>query len=170
MDIFVIKIKDADNVHMELLKEFQKKEITDTQKWNAHCFSYLMVDRVLREFYNIEDREVIFDGKKPILKNGAKHFSMSHSGNYTALAFSDYNCGIDIEKIKLREFDKISKRMNFDCKTLEDFYKAWTQYEANYKLSVPAQKNKYYKIEDYALTVSSVNDKEEFNIYMDTGN
>ena len=30
MDIFVIEIVDADNVHMELLKEFQKKEISKT--------------------------------------------------------------------------------------------------------------------------------------------
>lgn len=172
MDIFVIEIKDADNVHMELLKEFQKKEISDFQKWNAHCFSYLMVDRVLREFYQIEekDREVVFDGNKPVLKSGVKHFSISHSGRFAALAFSDYNCGIDIEEIKLREFEKISKRMGFDCQTLEDFYKAWTKYEADYKLSVPSQVTKYYCVENYAMTVSSVNVKEEFNIYLDTGN
>ena len=169
MDIFVIEIVDADNVHMELLKEFQKKEISDPEKWNAHCFSYLMVDRVLREFYKIEDREIVFDGKKPVLKNGTKHFSISHSGKFAALAFSDYNCGIDIEEVKLREFEKISKRMGFKCETLEDFYKAWTKYEADYKLSVPAQKNKYYNIADYALTVSSVNVKEEFNIWIDAG-
>ena len=128
-----------------------------------------MVDRVLREFYKIEDREIVFDGKKPVLKNGTKHFSISHSGKFAALAFSDYNCGIDIEEVKLREFEKISKRMGFKCETLEDFYKAWTKYEADYKLSVPAQKNKYYNIADYALTVSSVNVKEEFNIWIDAG-
>ena len=115
-----------------------------------------MVDRVLREFYKIEDREIVFDGKKPVLKNGTKHFSISHSGKFAALAFSDYNCGIDIEEVKLREFEKISKRMGF-------------KYEADYKLSVPAQKNKYYNIADYALTVSSVNVKEEFNIWIDAG-
>ncbi len=169
MDIFLIEIKDADNVHMDLLKEFQKKDISDPKAWNAHCFSYLMTDRVLREYYQIEDREIIFEGKKPVLKSGAKHFSISHSGKFTALAFSDYNCGIDIEEIKLREFDKISKRMGFKAETLEDFYKAWTKYEADYKLSVPAQKNKYYCISGYALTVSSVNPREEFNIWLDSG-
>lgn len=169
MDIFIIEIKDADNVHMDLLKEFQKKEITDPKAWNAHCFSYLMVDRILREFYKLEDREIIFDGKKPMLKSNKKHFSISHSEKFTALAFSDYNCGIDIEEIKLREFEKISKRMGFKCNTLEDFYKAWTKFEADYKLSVPSQKSKYYRIEDYAMTASSVNVKEKFNIYLDTG-
>ena len=106
---------------------------------------------------------------KTCFKKRFKTFSISHSGRFAALAFSDYNCGIDIENIKLREFEKISKRMGFECATLEDFYKAWTKFEADYKLSVPPQKNKYYRIEDYALTVSSVNLKEEFNIYLDAG-
>ena len=73
MDIFVIEVIDADNVHKELLKEFQKKEISNPKKWNEHCLSYLMVDRILREFYKIDDREVVFDKKKPLLKSGAKH-------------------------------------------------------------------------------------------------
>ena len=38
MDIFVIEIVDADNVHQKLLKEFQKKEISNPKKWNEHCF------------------------------------------------------------------------------------------------------------------------------------
>ena len=56
MDIFVIEIVDADNVHMELLKQFQKKEISNPKKWNEHCFSYLMVDRILRDFYGKQNQ------------------------------------------------------------------------------------------------------------------
>lgn len=169
MDIFVIEIVDADNVHMELLKSFQKKEIANPKKWNAHCFSYLMVDRILRDFYHIEDREVVFDGKKPILKSGKKHFSISHSGDYVALAFSNYNCGIDIECIKPREFEKIADRMGFKCNTLGEFYECWTRYEADFKLSVPAQKTKSFKLDGYSLSASSVNVQEEFEIYMQSG-
>ena len=33
MDIFVIELIDVDNVHRELLKEFQKKEISNQKKW-----------------------------------------------------------------------------------------------------------------------------------------
>ena len=98
MDIFIIKIINSDNVHRELLQSFQKREISDRKRWNSHCLSYLMIDRILRDFYHIEDREIIFDGNKPILKSGKKHFSLSHSGMFIALAFSDYNCGIDIEE------------------------------------------------------------------------
>lgn len=167
MDIFVIEVIDADSVHMELLKSFQKREITDPAKWNAHCLSYLMVDRILREVYKIEDREIVFDGKKPVMKSGAKHFSISHSGEFIALAFSDSNCGIDIEQIKPREFEKISQRMGFQAATLGEFYDCWTRYEAGYKLSVPSQKTKTFKLEGYSLSAASVNMHEEFELYID---
>ena len=170
MDIFVIEIVDADNVHMELLKQFQKKEISNPQKWNEHCLSYLMVDRVLREVYKIEDREIEFVGKKPFLKNRKKFFSISHSNEFIALAFSDFDCGIDIEKIKLREFEEISKRMNFKCNTLEEFYNEWTRYEAEYKLGKPAQKFKKFHFDEYIITASSVNIDEEIEIYIQSGN
>ncbi len=166
MDIFIIKIINSDNVHRELLQGFQKREISDPKRWNSHCLSYLMIDRILRDFYHIEDREIIFDGNKPILKSDKKHFSLSHSGEFIALAFSDYNCGIDIEEIKLRDFNNIAKRMGFVCQTLGEFYDCWTQYEAEYKLSVPSQKTKTFKMEGYSLSASSTNIKEEFEIYM----
>lgn len=169
MDVFVIEIVDVDNVHMELLKSFQKKEISDSKKWNEHCFSYLMVDRILRDFYNIENREIVFVGKKPFLKTREKFFSISHSGDYVALAFSDYDCGVDIERIKLRSFEEIAGRMGFKCDTLEGFYNEWTKYEAEYKLGKPAQKFKKFHLEDYILTVASVNVSEDFEIYIQNG-
>ena len=158
MDIFVIEIVDADNVHMELLKQFQKKEISNPKKWNEHCFSYLMVDR-----------DIVFNGKKPFLKNRKKFFSVSHSNDFIALAFSDYDCGVDIEKIKIREFEDISKRMGFKCNTLEEFYNEWTRFEAEYKLGKPAQKFKKFHFDEYIITAASVNIQEEFEIYIQSG-
>ena len=169
MDIFVIEIVDADSVHMELLKEFQKKEISDPKKWNQHCLSYLMVDRILKEFYQIEDREIIFDGKKPVMKSGAKHFSISHSGEYIALAFSDYNCGIDIEKIKDRDFENISERMGFQANTLDDFYYEWTGFEAECKLGDMPKSSKAYNINNHILTAVSINPYEKYEVYLQSG-
>ncbi len=169
MDIFVIEIIDADNVHKELLKEFQKKEISNPKKWNEHCLSYLMTDRILRDFYKIENREIEFRGKKPFLKNRQKFFSISHSGDFIALAFSDNDCGIDIEKIKIREFEEISRRMGFKCNTLEEFYNEWTKYESEYKLGKPAQKFKKYRFDEYIITAASVNIQEVFEIYIQNG-
>lgn len=170
MDIFIIEVVDADNVHKELLKQFQKKEISNFKKWNQHCLSYLMVDRILRDFYQIDDREIMFIGKKPFLKTREKFFSISHSEDYIALAFSDYDCAIDIEKIRLREFGLISKRMGFKCNTLEEFYNEWTKYEAEYKLGKPAQKFKKLHFEDYIITGASVNIQEDFEVYIQNSN
>lgn len=167
MDIFIIKVVDADEVHKELLKEFEKKQISDSKKWNTHCLSYLMVDRILKEVYKIENREIVFKNKKPILKTGEKRFSISHSEDYIALAFSDFDCGIDIEKIRSRDFKKIAERMNFKCETLEEFYFEWTKFEAEFKLG--KDKNlafiKNYKIQDYVLTVVSENLDEKCELY-----
>ena len=60
------------------------------------------------------------------------HFSISHSEELIAIAFSDSNCGVDIEKIKLREFKRIADRMKFNAETLGEFYQEWTKYEATY--------------------------------------
>ena len=70
MDIFVIKLESLNNVPVELIKQFQKKEISNQHKFLEHSFSYLMLDRVLRDFYGFEDRELLFNGKKPFLKSG----------------------------------------------------------------------------------------------------
>ena len=90
-------------------------EISNEKKWTAHCLSYLLVDKFLEEVYGIKNREIVFDNGKPILIDGGKHFSISHSNDLIVLAFSDSNCGVDIEKVKLREFQSISERMGFEA-------------------------------------------------------
>lgn len=169
MDIFVIEITDADSVHQKLLLEFKKKEITNQVKLNAHCLSYLMVDRILREFYQIEDREIIFDNGKPILKSGEKHFSISHSGDFIALAFSASRCGVDIEKNTPRDFEKLAARMDFKSASQDEFYTDWTTYEAKYKLGAKVQSGKTYKLGNYTLTAVSETPNEKFEIYIQSG-
>ena len=66
-------------------------------------------------------------------------FQISHSEDLIALAFSDTDCGVDIEKIKPRDYKKVSSRMKFECETLEDFYFEWTKFEAKYKLGKDKQ-------------------------------
>lgn len=166
MDIFIINALDSKNIDKNLLHEFQKKEISDKKALEIHCFTYLMLDRILREVYKIENREIIFENKKPILLDGKKKFSISHSHDYIAIAFSDSNCGIDIEKNKPRNYMKISKRMNFKANTLDMFYQKWTEFEAIYKLNCEPKKKYYTKINDYSLFAVSNNPKENFELYI----
>ena len=168
MDVFLIRTENIQNIEENLLAKFQKKEILDKKKYLTHCFTYLMLDRILKDVYKIEDREIDFINKKPILKKQQKYFSISHSGDYIALAFSDTNCGIDIEKFKNRDFEKIAHRMRFDINTPEDFFKNWTLYEAKYKLSENHKSSKTWQIENYMLSAVSLNPTEDYQIYFDT--
>ena len=170
MEIFIIEISNAEKVKEETLRKFQKKEISDEIKWKTHCLSYLLVDKFLEEVYGVESREIVFDEGKPILIDGGKHFSISHSEDLIAIAFSDSNCGIDIEKIKLREFTKISERMGFEAETLGEFYQEWTKYEALYKLGKDIEYGSVanFDLDDYALTAVSEDPCEEFELFYQT--
>lgn len=167
MEIYIIEISNADKVKDETLKLYQKKEFSDETKLRIHCLSYLLVDKFLEEVYGINSREIVFEDGKPILIDGGKHFSISHSENLIALAFSDSNCGVDIEKIKLREFKKIAERMKFEAETLGEFYQEWTKYEALYKLGKNTEYGSVanYDLDDYALTAVSEDPCEEYEIY-----
>ena len=167
MEIFIIEINNAEKVKPETLELYRKKDISDEEKLKAHCLSYLLVDKFLEEVYGIKSREIVFEDGKPILIDGGKHFSISHSENLIAIAFSDSNCGVDIEKIKLREFKKIAERMKFEAETLGEFYEEWTKYEATYKLGKNIEYGSVasFDLEDYTLTAVSEDPCEEFELY-----
>lgn len=166
MDIYVINVNCAENIDKNLLMSFQKRKFSNEEKQRIHSFSYLMLDRILKEVYKTEDRELVFEGKKPYLKSHDKYFSISHSGDYVVIAFSDCECGIDIEQIKQRDYQAISRRMNFYSEDLEDFYYNWTSYESKYKLGTDGVKCKSFRYEDYIITALSVNNKESFELYI----
>ena len=169
MDIFVINTSDSDNIKPELLEEFRHKEFSNANKKKEHCFAYLMLDRILKEVYKIEKREIEFIDNKPYLKNRDKFFSISHSKEILAIAFSENECGIDVEKITDRDFKAIAERMNFPSKTLEEFYFDWTKYEAEYKLGAAANSIKQIIADGYALTAVCENFQETFDIYIQNG-
>lgn len=167
MEIYIVDICNIEKVQDDTLKLYQKKDFSDENKRKIHCLAYLLVDKFLEEVYGIESREIIFEDGKPVLIDGGKHFSISHSEDLIAIAFSDTNCGVDIEKIKLREFGKISERMNFEAETLGEFYQEWTKYEALYKLGKDIEYGSVanFDLDDYALTAVSEDPCEEYEIY-----
>ena len=167
MEIYIINVNSAEKISQDTLRIYQKKEISDEKKWKTHCLSYLLIDKFLDEVYGIENREIVFEDKKPMLLDGGKYFSISHSEDLIALAFSDFNCGVDIEKIKLREFVSISERMGFEANTLGEFYEEWTKYEANYKLGKDVDYGSFaiFELDDYALSAVSEDPLEEFELY-----
>lgn len=167
MDIFIINVNNVDKVSEETLREYQKKDISVDEKRKIHCLSYLLVEKLLKEYYGIENTHLVFEDGKPLLLDGGKYFSISHSEDLIALAFSDSNCGVDIEKIKLREFVSISERMGFEANTLGEFYEEWTKYEAMYKLGKEVQYGSIatFDLDEYALTAVSEDPCEEFDLF-----
>lgn len=170
MDIFIIETKSVEKVSEETLKEYQKKDISVDEKRKIHCLSYLLVDKFLKEYYGIEDTKLAFDDGKPMLLDGGKHFSISHSGDLIAIAFSDSNCGVDIEKVQLREFVSIAERMGFEANTLGEFYEEWTKYEAMYKLGKNVEYGSVatFDLDEYTLTAVSEDPCEDFELFYQT--
>lgn len=78
---------------------------------------------------------------KPYFKDYPNvRFSISHSGDLVVLAMSDTEVGIDIEKIKPRDYESIVAR-HFtegeakEVDSIESFLKVWTKKEAYLKLT-----------------------------------
>jgi len=166
MDIFVINIEHSNCISSDLLSNFGCKIFSNINKQRIHRFSYLMLDRILKDVYKLDERTVILNEKgKPILKNGKKSFSISHCNKYIVLAFSDYKCGIDIEEVKERNYKKISDRMGFNSSSLKEFYLDWTQYEAEYKLGTKARSIFKFGLPNYFITAVSESKDEIFNTY-----
>lgn len=111
----------------------------------------LMGQLIVRQFYakkiNLKWQEIEFEynnHEKPSLKNYNNHyFNISHSGNWVAVAFSDGEVGVDVEKIK-GDRRKIARRF-FTPSEIEDmtslkeeeqqlyFYQLWTLKESYMK-------------------------------------
>ena len=166
MDIFIIRTSEVGNFSEEFLKKFQKKEISNKQTLKTHCLTYAMLDSILRGIYKLENREIIYEGKKPVLRSRSKYFSLSHSSELIAIAVSNYNCGIDIEQRKERNYEAISKRMGFESSTQEEFYHNWTFFEAKYKLAETEASSFIFPMEDYYLTAVSSNANEKFELFI----
>lgn len=76
------------------------------------------------------------DNKKPSLMPDFLKFNLSHSGDYTVIAISEENIGIDIQKHKEIDYQAIQKRFfhkEENSQTLREFYHLWAAKEAYLK-------------------------------------
>ena len=110
--------------------------ICENSKESRHNTGRLIIEYAAKNLYNISDSEIEIINKKPKFKHSDIEFSISHSDCIAAVCFDSSAVGLDIEKIKQRDYIAIADRMNFRLRenTIEEFYKEWTLYEASYKL------------------------------------
>lgn len=120
------------------------------------------------------------DGKKPCLNPTFLKFNLSHSGDYTALAVSKSEVGIDLQQHKDIDFLSIEKRFfhkNEKSQTIKEFFDIWSAKEAYIKNNQHISfiegiktfiKNKditvFTIIENYSMAIDSV-DKDYLFIF-----
>ncbi len=123
-------------------------ELPDTAKNSKHTAS-LLGEKILRtaliKDYNFKNTDIIIErteNGKPYLKNNSDiFFNISHSNNAVAVAVSDIEIGIDIEKLRKPNL-KVAERFftdnenryinNFQNKDIA-FFEIWTKKEAYFK-------------------------------------
>lgn len=81
---------------------------------------------------------------KPFLKDSDFHFSISHSGDYVAIAYGDRGLGLDLQKVKdiipkhtkkiLSNEENVYLESLSESKKIEDFYRIWAMKESLVKL------------------------------------
>ena len=92
---------------------------------------------------------------KPVSEQG--YFSLSHSGDLVALAVSDSPVGIDAENIMpKRDYHKLGRFLNLGpCRNNREFYRLFTQYEADFKLgNVPKKQHIFWLWKKYLICVA----------------
>ena len=141
----------------------------ETLKQKQHNAGRYIVEYVAKNILNLENTEIIIENKKPKFKYSDINFSISHSDCWAVVVFSNNEIGIDIEKIQERDYKAISRRMKFELKedSLQDFYRCWTIFEAEYKLQ---QKAKYVETidfkDEYKISVASYKKINKINLYV----
>ncbi len=126
-------------------------------KNSQHNIGRAIVQYAAKNFYQIENSEIQIVNNKPKFKNSDIEFSISHSLEMVAVCFDKSPVGMDIEKVRPKDFKPIAQRMNFDLKigSLDEFYELWTLYEAVYKLQQTAKSKYTTNINEYKISVAS---------------
>lgn len=139
----------------------------------------LIAGYLLKKYLGIDHSEQLDCkvGGKPTLRNGNRHFNLSHSGKYVVLAIADQEIGVDIERIRpyheataKKVFSlEVQKKLSAISEKERDqmFTRLWTELEAKLKVKGigfgkewESEKEKEFvvetrKVDDYFISVAS---------------
>ena len=161
MKIFYVAIDEFKKLYgRDFLKPFADIELKSEKRFYEYTIGRYLVCQAAKEFYNIKNTEIVFSPNgKPQFKNADLNFSISHSKNIVMVCFDNLPCGIDIEYIKPRDFEKLAKHYNQNFKNAEDFYKFWTLKEASFKLGCSVKDYRSFEFKnDYFVTVTTTDE------------
>ncbi len=166
MKIFYLDINEY-SVDIDFLKSFGDRKFLSEKKEIQHCYGRFLVKTAAKEFFMLNDTEIVIVNKKPRFKNSELHFSISHSNNIVMAAFDENPVGLDIEFMKERNFKEIFERYNYKGKNIskELFYKFWTEYEADIKLQGSPKTKITFPFKDNFMVTVAGNFDENYQIY-----
>lgn len=122
-------------------------------------YTKFFVDYILKNHYNCKDCLKNHENGKPYLEKSSFDISISHSHSLIALLFAKEQCGVDVELIKNRNYQKILDYYNIENDfTEEQFYQWWTSYEAEYKSGIKAEIHSF-KYKNFICSISSESKK-----------
>ena len=140
--------------------------------------AWKLLDFMVQKIYGraLKESNVEFSKRgKPICDDF--YFSISHAGDFVAVALSNGPCGIDIEKITERNnIDKIAVNIfGNKVNSEEDFYQSWTSTEAAAKmldiavcevknLKKNSLKKEFIKQGDYVICITCVENFVSINV------
>ena len=140
-----------------LLKTFGKN-FKSEKRQKEYAISRFLLKYIPEKIYGLNELEIGIKNKKPYFTKCDLNFSITHSKNIVAVAFSEHPVGLDVEFIRKRNFKPILERLGIKTQgvDLEQFYHYWTEYEAKVKLQQDAKFCYSEKLsEEYILTVCS---------------
>ncbi len=138
LEIYITDINDIETFYDDALRlvTASRRERADRFIRRDDRLRCAAAGLLLRRFLGVADDGMIKYNEygKPELKSG-RHFSLSHSGQYTVLAVSDMPVGVDIERIydvKPGVMRKVCTPEEFDWASLEpkNFFTIWTRKES----------------------------------------
>ena len=165
MEVYITDLSDIlDNTALISLYEekmsdedkIRYQKITDSHR----KLEFLVGRSLIRDVCKSDIR--LSENGKPLISDG--YLSLAHSGNFIVLAVDSQPVGIDIEDSKKEiNFEQICKRLKFNIKktTKENFFRAFTAYEADFKLGKDGVKQHlYYSIDTFIICISLLKNKK----------
>lgn len=151
MDIFYLNITPLRNKinfinNLEKIDDERKAKIERYKRTDDKLRSLGagMLLNYIKEKYDVSDKVLIDRHGKPYFENQNIYFNISHSGNYVIAAVSNYEIGIDIQRVKedkhrVAEKNFLTSECDFingaedDLGKMERFCQIWTAKEAYLK-------------------------------------
>ncbi len=137
-NIFAEKVKEVSPERLAKIERLKKQDD------KFRCLGAGLLINYVKQRFGIDDEIMIEKNGKPHFKNAKISFNLSHSGNYVVIVVSDYNIGIDIQRMEKRnsliaeknfcasECDYINENDNYEIKR-QRFHEIWTIKEAYLK-------------------------------------